>query len=80
MPADKELQRELRVLHLGLQAAYRECDTRPGLNPPPVTHFSNKATPTPTRPYLLIVSFSMSIWGPFFFKLPQMGLSGVIPQ
>jgi hypothetical protein len=34
------------------------------------TSFS-KATPTPTRPHLLIVPLPMSLWGPFSFRSPQ---------
>jgi hypothetical protein len=37
---------------------------------------SNKATPTPTRPYLPIVPLSVSLWGPFSFKPPEIASQG----
>ena len=67
MQADMVLGKALRIIHLDPQAAERECCTGHGLSiyktskpAPIVIPFSNKATPTPTRLYLLIVQ---SLWG-----------------
>jgi hypothetical protein len=87
MQVDTVLEKELRVLHLDLQAAGRESDwawleylspqsppptavlppTRPHLLQQGHT-YSNKATPTPTKPYFLRVPLSVNLWRPFLFK------------
>ena len=56
-----------------------ELEHRRPQTPPPQWHTSsNKTTPTPTKPYLLIVPFPidqtfkhMCLWGPCLFKPPQ---------
>jgi hypothetical protein len=75
--ANIALEKELRVLHLNLQAAEgnytgHNLSLRGLKNPPSQQHiFPNKATSTPTRPHFLIVPIPMgqafkhmSIWGP----------------
>lgn len=43
-------------------------------SPSPVTHFANKATPTPIRSQVLILQTTpLSLWRPFSSKLPQIG-------
>jgi hypothetical protein len=65
-------QEELRVLHLYLKAARRRLASRQlgggSQSPGPQGHTSsNKATPIPTIPHLLIVLLP----GPSILKLPQ---------
>ena len=77
---------EPRVLHLNPKAARKRLKfyTAWGLSietskpTPMVTHFSNKATPTPTRPHFLMLTINMgqefkpmSIWVPNLFKSPH---------
>jgi hypothetical protein len=79
MKADLVL--ELRVLHLDSQAAEWDCvqhwayleHRRPQVLPLQWHSSSNKARPTPIRPYLLIVpSIQMhASMGPYLFKPPQ---------
>jgi hypothetical protein len=69
MQADMVLEKKLRVLYLDLKAARRRLfselsgqnlSTRRPQSPPTKWHtFSNKATPNPTIPLLLIVPLSM---------------------
>jgi hypothetical protein len=72
------LEGQLRVLHLDLQATQRENNPRLDLtvwNPKVHTQWytsSNKASPTPIRPHLLIMPLLMSLWGPFSFRPLQM--------
>jgi hypothetical protein len=59
----------LRILHLVPKANRRLASRQLGgervsMSTLKVTHFLNKATPPPTRPYLLIVPFP----GPSIFK------------
>jgi len=61
---------DLRVLHLILKktkAVSQTARRRVSKPTPTVTESSIKATPTPTRPHLLIVAFPR----PSIFKLPQ---------
>jgi hypothetical protein len=68
------VQAELKVLHLYLKAARRRLASTwlwgGSSSPPPQWHASaNKATPTPTKPYLLIESLP----GPSIVKPLQLG-------
>jgi len=58
------LEKELRVLHLDLKVTRRRLPSSRqlggGSQSPPLQWPPNKATPTPTRPHLLIVPFSGS--------------------
>ena len=76
------LEKELRVLHLHPKAAEGDCPQAARMRvsrPTPIVTFrdisSNKVTPTPTRPHLLIVLLP----GPSIFKAPQRGMRGMIP-
>lgn len=60
------LQKELVVQHLDLLSEAGDCHTRPSMNihgikaSPPQSHTSSdKVTPTPTSPHLLIETLSM---------------------
>lgn len=65
------------VLQPCRQQEGRTTDTGPGFgvwNPKAHRQWdtsSNKATPTPARPYFPIVPLHMGLWGSFSFKLPQ---------
>lgn len=69
------LEKELRVLYRGLQAAGRECHTGCGLRLlGPQRLVAHIATPTLTRSHFLIVLLPMakvSHWGPFLSKPPH---------
>jgi hypothetical protein len=85
MQADMVLE-ELRILHLDSQAA--DVTATPFITwvsmisqgPPPQRHTSsNKSTPTPSRPHLLIVPLLrgqafkyMNLWEPYLFKPPYL--------
>ena len=88
MQADMVLNKELRVLHLDSQTAERDRDrdnrqTQAWLehlkpeSPPSATHFPQQATPTPTKPHILIMPLPL---GAVFFqtttnaKLAEKGL------
>ena len=72
---DMVLEKELRFLHLDWQASGRK-NTILGLAWSSETSklipsdilTPNKATPTPTRPHLLIVPHHKELWGSFFIQ------------
>ena len=62
LQADVVLEKLLRVLHLDLKAAGRDCHTR---HRRPQSLSPRNILP-PTRPQLLIVPLPMGLWGPFY--------------
>jgi hypothetical protein len=89
MQADMVLEKELRVLHLDLQAPGRERElawvSETSITTQQWHTSSNKATPIQTRLHLVIVPLpmdqvfkQMSLWGPFLVKLPQLASDTVI--
>jgi hypothetical protein len=62
---ETSLEKKLRVLHLDSKRTRQRGEG--SQRPPSVTYLLQEATPSPTRPYLLIVIFP----GPSIFKPPQ---------
>jgi hypothetical protein len=77
MVACRRHEKALRILLLDQQTAGRVTwawlEQLTPQSPTPVTHFLQQATPTPTRPYLLIVPLPIGLWAPFSFKPQQAG-------